>query len=132
MAYAAITYRVKPGHEKEINEIFAEFQRADSPVLKDEHGKPSGLLLGTGLFIKDDVMVRIIHYDGRIEDVARHMSQQAGVHEAERKLQRYLAEERDTETPEGFVRHFNTAAMQCVQQFSLPPQAVQALSAARS
>ena len=132
MAYAAITYRVKPGHEREINEIFAEFQRADSPVLKDEHGRPSGLLLGTGLFIKDDVMVRIIHYDGRIEDVARHMAQQTGVHDAERKLQPYLAQERDTETPEGFVRHFNTSAMQCVQQFSLPPQAVQALTAARS
>jgi hypothetical protein len=130
MAYAAITYRVQPGHEAEINDIFAGFQRADSPVLHDEQGKPAGLLLGTGLFIKDDVMIRIIHYDGRLEDVARHMSTQAGVHEAERRLAPYLAESRETETPEGFITHFDAATMHCVQQFSLPPQAVRAFAPA--
>lgn len=30
MPYAAITYLVKPGHEDEIAEIFAGFQRVDT------------------------------------------------------------------------------------------------------
>jgi hypothetical protein len=129
MPYAAITYRVQPGHEDEIEKIFAEFKRADSPVLRDAHGAPSGLLLGTALFIKDDVMVRLVHYEGELDDVARHMSTQDGVHEAERRLMPYLAQARDTETPEGFISHFSDATMHCVQQFSLPQQAVQALRA---
>ncbi|MDH2427186.1 SchA/CurD-like domain-containing protein [Sphaerisporangium sp. TRM90804] len=121
MAYAAITYRVRPGHEKEINEIFSGFTRPESPVLTDEDGKPSGLLLGTGLFLKDDVVVRVIHYEGSLEDVARHMSVQEGVREAERRLLPYLAAPRDTSTPQGFLEHFGTASMETVQQFSLPP-----------
>lgn len=120
MAYAAITYRVKPGHEEEIRAIFAKFTRPESPILHDENGKPSGFLIGTGLFLKDDVVVRVIHYEGRLEDVARHMSVQEGVREAERALAPYLATPRDTSTPEGFLRHFDTASMSCVQQFSLP------------
>jgi hypothetical protein len=130
MPYAAITYRVQPGHEEEIQKIFAEFRRADSPVLRDAAGTPTGLLLGTALFIKDDVMVRLVHYEGELSDVARHMSTQDGVHEAERRLAPYLAQARDTETPEGFVNHFSGATMRCVQQFALPPEAAQALRAA--
>ena len=33
MPYAAITYRVKPGYEEEIAEIFAGFQRMANPAL---------------------------------------------------------------------------------------------------
>jgi hypothetical protein len=127
MSYAAITYRVRPGHEEEIEKIFADFRRADSPVLRDAQGTPTGLLLGTALFIKDDVMVRLVHYDGNLADVARHMSIQDGVHEAERRLAPFLAQPRDTETPEGFITHFTGATMRCVQQFALPPEAAQAL-----
>ena len=44
MPYAAITYDVKPGHEDEIAELFANFQRADTPILHNEDG---GYLLRT-------------------------------------------------------------------------------------
>jgi len=46
MPYAAIMYRVKPGHEREIGDIFERFRRADSPILHDEAGRPSGLVRG--------------------------------------------------------------------------------------
>jgi len=119
MPYAAITYRVKPGHEDEIAEIFANFKRVSSPVLRDEEGGSSGKLLGTAVFIKDDVMVRVIHYEGRFEDVARHMAGQAGVHDLEAKLAPFLAEQRDTSTPEAFGRYFRNSTMRCVSQLSL-------------
>ena len=123
MPYAAITYRVKTGHEEEIKQVFDRFRRVSSPVITDEHGTRVGLLLGTALFLQDDVMVRLLHYDGQLEDVARHMSRQEGMRAAERDLSPYLAQPRDTQTPEGFLRYFDRATMRCLQQFSLPPGA---------
>ncbi len=114
MPLAAITYDVKPGFDDEIAEIFSpeNFQRVDSPIITDPSGAEIGALLGTGLFIQHSTMVRVIHYQGAgVDDVARHMSTQEGVHEAERKLAPYLRTARDTETPEGFLAHFARSAM---------------------
>jgi hypothetical protein len=123
MPYAAITYRVKPGHEDDIAEIFADFKRADTPVLRDESGQETGRLLGTAVFIKDGFMVRVIHYEGSIKDVGRHMAAQRGVHIVEEKLKPYLAEERDTATPEAFQAHFAGSLMRCLSQLSVPAAA---------
>ncbi|WP_433336431.1 SchA/CurD-like domain-containing protein [Spirillospora sp. CA-294931] len=119
MPYAAITYRVKPGHEDEIAKIFAEFQRVDTPDLKDEDGQTVGRLLGTGVFVKDDVMVRVIHYEGDFIAIARKMAVQPGVHEIEDRLAPFLAEERDTSTPEAFGAFFRDALMRSVSQLSV-------------
>ncbi|MET9796576.1 SchA/CurD-like domain-containing protein [Nocardiopsis alba] len=117
MPFAAITYKVKTGHEEEIAEIFSErnFTRADSPELHGADGEEAGRLLGTGLFIQDDTMVRVIHYEGDIRAVGRKMAGQKGVHQAEERLAPYLAEPRDTGTPEGFAAHFRSSLMTCVQ-----------------
>jgi hypothetical protein len=119
MPFAAITYRVKPGHEDEIAEIFAGFQRVDSPILRDEQDAQAGRLLGTAVFIKDDVMVRVIHYEGDFGAVAAHMARQRGVHLLEEKLAPYLAAQRDTSSAEGFKAYFRDATMRCVSQLSL-------------
>lgn len=119
MPYAAITYDVKPGNEDAIAEIFAAFQRVKSPVLHDGEGRAAGRLLGTAVFIKDTVMVRVIHYEGDLADVSRHMATQPGVHQIEAKLAPYLAEQRDTGTQEGFNGYFRNATMRCVSQLSL-------------
>ncbi len=119
MPYAAITYRVRPGHEEEIAEIFAAFQRVDTPVVLSEAGKEAGHLLGTAVFIKDDVLVRLIHYEGDLSDVARHMASQRGVHLAEEKLAPYLVRQRDTATPDGFRAYFRDATMRCLSQLSV-------------
>jgi hypothetical protein len=119
MPYAAITYRVKPGHEDEIAEIFAGFQRVDTPILRDESGREAGKLLGTAVFIKDDVMVRVIHYDGDFAAIAGHMASQRGVHLIEEKLAPFLDRRRDTSTTEGFGTYFRDATMRCVCQLSV-------------
>ena len=119
MPYAAITYRVKPGHEDEIAEIFAGFQRVNTPILRDESGREAGKLLGTAVFIKDDMMVRIIHYDGDFAAIARHMASQRGVHLIEEKLAPFLDQQRDTSTMEGFDAYFRDATMRCVSQLSV-------------
>ncbi|MEW9547185.1 SchA/CurD-like domain-containing protein [Nonomuraea sp. NPDC050783] len=122
MTFAAISYKIKPGYEDEIAQIFAEFQRPDSPILHDEEGEETGVILATGLFIAGDRMFRVIQYEGDLNDVARHMAVQAGVREAERRLQPYLAEPRDTETVEGFLRYFRNSTMRCIQQLGVPTE----------
>lgn len=119
MPYAAITYRVKPGCEEEITEIFAGFQRVDTPVLRDSDGDQAGRLLGTAVFVKDDVMVRVIHYEGDFAVIARHMATQPGVHAIEEKLAPLLVRQRDTSTPESFAEYFRDATMRCVSQLSV-------------
>lgn len=119
MPYAAITYRVKPGHEDEIAAIFAEFQRVDTPDFAAEDGTPAGRLLGTGVFIKDDVLVRVIHYEGDFAAVGRHMSAQRGVHVLEDRLAPYLAEERDTTSAADFQAYFRNAVMRTIAQLTV-------------
>ena len=119
MPYAAITYRVKEGHEDEIARVFAGFQRVESPVLHDEHGEASGMLLGTAVFIKDNLMVRVIHYDGSMADVARHMAGHPGVHVLEQALAPHLADRRDTRAPGAFEEDFRNATMRCISQLTL-------------
>ncbi len=121
MPLDAITYRVRPGHEDELTEVFSPhtFTRVDSPIIRDPSGAEVGMLLGTGLFVQDDVLVRVIHHDGvGAAQVAQHMSVQKGVREAERAISPYLTELRDTETPEGFRRHFHRSLMTVLEQHS--------------
>ncbi|WP_327085921.1 SchA/CurD [Nonomuraea sp. NBC_01738] len=119
MPYAAITYPVKAGHEEEIAKIFAGFQRVDTPKITDESGQEVAKLLGTAVFIKDDVMVRIIHYQGDFSAIGRHMARQSGVHLVEEQLAPYLREQRDTGSERAFGRYFANAAMRCISQLSI-------------
>lgn len=119
MPYAALTYRVRPGHEDEIAEIFAKFQRVDTPEVPDADGTTVGRLLGTAVFVKDDVLVRVIHYEGDFGLISRHLSGQRGVHLIEQQLAPYLAQPRDTSTPQGFGEYFRNATMRCVSQLSV-------------
>ncbi|MHA6763598.1 SchA/CurD-like domain-containing protein [Streptacidiphilus sp. PAMC 29251] len=120
MPYAAITYRVKPGHEEEIAAVFAGFQRVDTPELPGEQdGDSAGRLLGTGVFIKDDILVRVIHYEGEFAAVGRHLASQKGVHLLEEKLAPFLAEQRDTRSAEDFGAYFRNATMRSIAQLTV-------------
>ncbi|GHF65453.1 SchA/CurD [Streptomyces mashuensis] len=119
MPYAAITYRVRPGHEDEIAELFAGFRRVDTPEFKDASGRAAGKLLGTAVFVKDDVLVRVIHYEGDFGAIAGHMAAQPGVHAIEEKLAPFLAEPRDTSTADGFAAYFRDATMRRVAELSV-------------
>lgn len=119
MPYAAITYRVKPGFEDEIAKIFTDFQRLDKPTFDGADGKPAGRLLGTGVFIKDDVMVRFIHYEGDFAAISSHLAKQRGVHLTEERLAPYLQDQRDTKDADGFRRFFQDATMRSLSQLTI-------------
>lgn len=118
MAYAAITYDIKPGFQDEVSRIFGDFKRAGDPVIRDEDGNPVATMQGTAVFMRDDLMVRVIQYEGDLQAVARRMGAAPGVQEVERKLKPYLASPRDTGTVEGFVRTFNDSLLDCVTSLS--------------
>jgi len=124
MPYAAVSYRVKPGHEDEIAKIFAGFQRMANPAMSHDDGSSAGRLLGTAVFIKDDVVVRIIHYEGDFAAVGRHVGAQRGTHLIEEKLAPYLALDRDTSTQADFADFFRNATMRCISQLPPVPQGV--------
>ncbi|BCL16793.1 SchA/CurD [Micromonospora sagamiensis] len=118
MPYAAIRYDVIPGHEDEIAEIFANFRRVSTPVLKNEQGEEVGQLLGSAVFISGEIVIRVIHYEGDFRAIGRHMGQQSGVHDLEGKLAKYLKTQRDTSTPEKFAEYFRNANMRCIAQLT--------------
>ncbi|MFF1720370.1 SchA/CurD-like domain-containing protein [Streptomyces sviceus] len=118
MAFIAISYKVRTGHEEDIAEIFSEhnFKRADSAEYRDEEGRAAGRNVSTGLFIQGEFMTRVVQFEGDLRQIGPHMGAQEGVKEAERKLSPYLQVPRDTQTVEGFREYFQNALMQCVFQ----------------
>jgi hypothetical protein len=119
MPFAAITYRVKPGFEDEIAEIFGGFQRVNTPNFAGDNGAQAGRLLGTAVFIKDDVVVRVIHYEGDFAVIGKHMAQQKGVHLIEEALKPYLVERESATTESDFRSHFKNATMRCISELSV-------------
>jgi SchA/CurD like domain-containing protein len=132
MPFAAISYKVRPGHDEEITKIFSagSFRRVESPALRDESGQVVGRLMATGLFIQDDLMVRVIQYEGDLAAVGRTMSAAPGVRAAEAQLAPYLAVPREN-TPEGFKAHFRASSMRSIQQRVLEDRPATGLAALR-
>ncbi|AWZ04410.1 MULTISPECIES: SchA/CurD-like domain-containing protein [unclassified Streptomyces] len=118
MAFAAITYDIEPGYEKELTAIFQDFKRVRSSQVRDESGQQAGTLLATAVFLREDTLVRVIEYTGELDAVARHMATQPGVRDFEAKIKPYLSRPRETDTPEGFVATFQRSLLTTVVQFS--------------
>lgn len=123
MPFAAITYDIKPGHEDEIAEIFADFQRVAATEV-DAPGQEDTRILSTALFIRDGLMVRMIEYEGDLDAVARRMFTHPAVRRVEERLANYVNRPRDTDTEEGFVRTFNSSLLRSISQLSVRDQAV--------
>ncbi|MBF8194277.1 SchA/CurD [Nonomuraea sp. K274] len=120
MPFAAITYNIKSGYEDRVAEVFSGFQRPKSAVVQGSDGEQAGRILATAVFIRDDLLVRFIEFEGDIDAIARHMAAQPGVQEVERKLKPYLSVPRDTGTAEGFVRTFKDSMLRSVTQLAVP------------
>jgi hypothetical protein len=112
-------WKVKPGHDEELAELFANSKRPDSFIVLDEDGTQVGRLLSTAVFLKDDMVVRVHQYEGELSALMRHMAVQPAVRELEDALAGYLAEERETDTPEAFRAFFlRTSMRRLLQRFA--------------
>src|SRR5689334_12195542 len=107
--YWALMWKVKPGSEEAVAELFATYGRPDH-VVRDEAGNEKGLLVSTLVFMKDDTVIRVVEIEGAsLPEVAAHMGRQPAIRELEEKLDEHLAEPRDMSTPEGAREFFMKA-----------------------
>jgi hypothetical protein len=112
-SFLALTFDIKPGSEQIVEQLFANYGRPAHDIV-DEQGRPTGRLLATTVFLKDQTVVRVVEYEGEFLDVARHMSRQPAIQALEAELDEHLAQPRDMSTPEGAALFFASSAMKCL------------------
>jgi hypothetical protein len=109
----ALIWNVKPGTEKQVEEIFANYESPD-PVVRDQEGNVKGKLLGTQIFMRGNTIVRVMEVDGELRDIAPHLGRQPGIRELETKLDPLLEIPRDMSNPEGAREFFQNTMMRCL------------------
>jgi hypothetical protein len=111
--FFALIWKVKPGSEPAVRELFAGYGRPD-PVVKDAEGNVKGRLVGTQVFMKDNTVVRVMEIEGSFPDVAAHLSRQPAIRELESQLDAHLETPRDMSDPAGARKFFMNAMMDCL------------------
>lgn len=104
----AIAFTVKPGSEAEVAKIFEDYGRPTWEIDDDTR------LLNTTIFMKDNLVIRVLDVEGDFVKVVRHLSQQPAIQEVERKLDPFLEHPRDMSTPDGARSFFLSAMMRRV------------------
>ncbi|MFI5806457.1 SchA/CurD-like domain-containing protein [Streptomyces sp. NPDC051561] len=104
----AISFHVKPGTEEVVRDLLATYT-------PPEWETPDGArLLGTSIFMKDGLVVRFMEIDGGLPRVMAHLARQPAIQELERKLDEFLLEPRDMNSPAGARAFFQRAMMEHV------------------
>ena len=112
--FFAMRWNVRKGTEDEVRELFHNYGRPDH-VIKDDDGNEVGRLLATQVYMKDNMIVRVVEADApSIIEVAKHMRQQKAIQDLEESLDPLLEEPRDMSTPEGARDFFMKTAMECL------------------
>jgi SchA/CurD like domain-containing protein len=109
----ALIWTVKPGTEQQVEEIFANYTSPDRTI-RDEQGVEVGKLLATQVFMKDNIVVRVMEIEGDLRQAAVHLGKQPQIRELEAKLDPLIATPRDMSTPEGARQFFMSTAMRCL------------------
>src|SRR5947209_16591859 len=109
--YWALMWRVKPGTEEKVRELFRNYGRPEH-VIRDHTGAEKGRLLGTQVYMKDNIIVRVVEFEGDFRDLGPHMGRQQAIRELESQLDQYLETPRDLSTPEGARAFFQQTAME--------------------
>jgi hypothetical protein len=104
-------WSVKPGTEDAVKELFHNYGRPD-PVVRDADGNVTGELIGTQVFMKGNVVVRVMEVEGDLAAVARHLQTQEAIQSLEASLDQYLEEPRDHSSPEAMANFFRNSAME--------------------
>jgi hypothetical protein len=111
--WLALLYKLKPGTQEAVTELFRQSGRPDHDV-RDDEGNVVGRLLTTMVFVGSEAAVRVIEVEGDERVVAGHISRQEEVREFERGIEQHLAEPRDLSNPEGAQAFFRRSGMRNV------------------
>jgi hypothetical protein len=112
--FYAMTWKVRKGTEDKVIALFEGYGRPDHTI-RDDGGDEIGRLLATQVFMRDNVIVRVVEAEGAtVVDVAKHMRKQSAIRDLEAELDQYLEEPRDMSTPEGAREFFMRTMMRCL------------------
>jgi hypothetical protein len=97
----AMVFRVRPGTEEQVAHLLSNYDPPKHRV--DDETR----LVSTSVFMKDNMVVRMIEFEGQLPKLMAHLSRDPSVQRVERELDQYLADEdkRDMSHPDG-VRQF--------------------------
>ncbi|MBO7934779.1 SchA/CurD-like domain-containing protein [Streptomyces antibioticus] len=104
----ALTFTVKPGSEKKVAEILADYASPDPKV--DDTTR----LVRTSLFMHGNRVVRAIEVRGDLLAALRHVARQPEVRAVEEAINPYLEQDRDLDDPESARVFFTRAALPAV------------------
>lgn len=108
----ALYWTVKPGTEDQVRELFKNYGRPD-PVVKDAEGNETGgLLVSSQVFMKGNIIIRVMEVEGSLPEAAAHLGRQPAIQELETQLDEYLEEPRDMSNPEGAREFFMRTIME--------------------
>jgi hypothetical protein len=113
----ALTFRIRPGSEPDVAKLLAGY-RAPSLRIDDETR-----LVGTAVFMKDDLVVRAVEVDGDISKVAPHLARDEVIQEVERALVPHLTEPYDPADPAQRGKFFAQRMMERVVHRESPDAA---------
>lgn len=99
MEQFALLFTVKPGAENEVAQIFQSYGR---PAVE---ASSTTRLLGTSVFMKDNIVVRVFDIEGSVEEAAAFLSQQEAVRKVEERLNPLLEHPRNF-LDEDEAKHF--------------------------
>ena len=79
----AMTWTVKPGAEREVEELFRNYGTPEH-VFRDDEGNEQGRLIATQVFMKDNMIVRVMEFEGDRRTLVQHLQRQPAVQALER------------------------------------------------
>ncbi|MEU8826771.1 SchA/CurD-like domain-containing protein [Streptomyces sp. NPDC048636] len=109
----ALTFTVKPGKEKDVAAILANYASPESRV--DDTTR----LCRTSLFMSGNRVVRAVEVQGDLMAALRHVSRQPEIRAVEEAINPYLEEARDLDDPDSAREFFMRAALTAVHHLSV-------------
>ncbi|GAT83937.1 monooxygenase [Streptomyces sp. F-3] len=109
----ALTFTVKPGSERRVAEILANYRSPRARV--DDTTR----LCRTSLFMHGNRVVRAIEVRGDLLAALRHVARQPEIREVEEAINPYLEQDRDLNDPESARVFFTRAALPAVHHVTL-------------
>lgn len=104
----ALTFTVKPGSEKDVAAILADYASPEARV--DDTTR----LCRTSLFMSGNRVVRAVEVKGDLVAALRHVARQPEVRAVEEAINPYLEEARDLDDPDSAREFFMRAALHAV------------------
>jgi hypothetical protein len=101
----ALLFTVKPGSEEKAAEILRTYGRPSSQASENTQ------LVSTTVFIKGNIIVRLLEINGKLEEAAAHLSQQEAVRKVEQALSPLLEYPHDLSNPQAAKDFFQQALM---------------------